>query len=83
MYDQSFGDCTFLEEITFKGNYTGTLKTTFDILKLSIASANVNPASDVNTGVVVRYQTEYAYTGNPIVPDVVIYNNGEKAKYIK
>jgi hypothetical protein len=64
--------------ITGKGNYSGTLKTTFDILKLSIASANVNPASDVNTGVVVRYQTEYAYTGNPIVPDVVIYNNGEK-----
>ena|GEM_PF-2103094 len=64
--------------VTGKGNYSGTLKTTFNILKLSIASASVNPANDPGTGVVVRYQTEFAYTGNPIVPDVVIYNNGEK-----
>ena len=64
--------------ITGQGNYTGTLSGTYTIGKLDISAASVNPTTDVTTGVVVRYQNQYAYTGSAIVPDVTIYNNNVK-----
>lgn len=65
-------------EIKGVGNYTGSLKGTYNIKPLDIKDAKINPKDSDNSGIIVRFKAVHAYTGKKIVPEVVIYKDNVK-----